>query len=191
MNLERPRLQSREVRIALAFVWALLGLIGCRARSDVRPSPVTKPASVRQAHPFDSASSNISNAPVRDAPFPAPEVDLPADRLHERVDGAEPWLQSIGCTRLLAWRLAESRLELEVLVFNTVSGAQLALDKDAGNSRSQSVPGDEGWSNAQVVYFRRGTRYCRLIAENRELAQLLMQEAQRVDLALMYGGLIR
>ena len=191
MTCRQIQLQLSEPIAVLALVWCQLGFVGCRARSDVRPSPVTKPASVRQAHPFDSASSNISNAPVRDAPFPAPEVDLPADRLHERVDGAEPWLQSIGCTRLLAWRLAESRLELEVLVFNTVSGAQLALDKDAGNSRSQSVPGDEGWSNAQVVYFRRGTRYCRLIAENRELAQLLMQEAQRVDLALMYGGLIR
>ena len=129
--------------------------------------------------------------PARDAPFPAPEFDLPADRLHERVDGAEPWLQSIGCTRLLAWQLAEPRLELEVLVFNSVSGAQRALDKDAGNSRTQSVPGDEGWTNEQVVYFRRGTRYCRLIAESRELAQALMKQAQRVDRALLSGELIR
>jgi hypothetical protein len=191
MDLERSRLQFREGRVALTFLWVLLGLIGCRARSNVQPSSVATPASVRQAQPFDPALSNISNVPVRDAPFPAPELDLPADRLHERVDGAAPWLQSIGCSRLLAWRLAEPRLELEVLVFDTVSGAQRALDKDAGNSRSQSVPGDEGWTNAQVVYFRRGTRYCRLIAENREFAQELMQQAQRVDLALMYGGLIR
>jgi hypothetical protein len=191
VTLRQIRLQLNEPIAALALMWSQLGLIGCRARSDVRPSSVTTPASVRQTPPFDSASSSISNLPVPDALFPAPELDLPADRLHERVDGAEPWLQSIGCSRLLAWRLAEPRLELEVLVFNTVTGAQRALDKDAGNSRSQSVPGDEGWTNAQVVYFRRGTRYCRLIAESREFAQALMKQAQRVDRALLSGELIR
>jgi len=185
------RLQLSGPAAVFALMWCQLGLVGCRARSDVPPSSVTTPASVRPALPFDSASSNISNVPVPDAPLPAPELDLPADRLHERVDGAEPWLQSIGCTRLLAWRLAEPRLELEVLVFNTVNGAQQALGKDAGNSRSQSVPGDEGWTNAQVVYFRRGTHYCRLIAESRELAQSLMKEAQRVDRALLSEELIR
>ena len=191
MTLRQIRLQLNEPIAALALMWSQLGLIGCRARSDVRPSSVTTPASVRQTPPFDSASSSISNLPVPDALFPAPELDLPADRLHERVDGAEPWLQSIGCSRLLAWQFTEPRLELEVLVFNSVSGAQLALGKDAGNGRSPSVPGDEGWTNSQVVYFRRGNCYCRVISERRELARALMNLAQRVDRALLSGELIR
>jgi hypothetical protein len=136
-------------------------------------------------------STQDAAAAERDTNFPAPDVDLPANRLHERVDGAEIWLKSIGCNRLLAWRVSDLDLEIEVLVFETVDGARQALDKDSGNSRSKGLPGDEGWANAQVVYFRRGKQYCRVIADNREHAHAISTEAQRFDHLMSNGSLFR
>jgi hypothetical protein len=132
----------------------------------------------------------VKTATLTDAGLPAPELDLPADRLHERVDGAELWLRSIGCNRLLAWRFSDPAHELEVLLFDTIVGAQQALDKDAGKERTRDVPGDEGWANAQVVYFRRDTRYCRLIAETRQHPQAIMRQARLIDRALVDGVLL-
>jgi hypothetical protein len=114
-------------------------------------------------------------------------LDLPADRLHEHVDGAEPALQALGCRRLLFWHLSNPSVELEVFVFNTENGARSALDKDSGSARSKNVPGNEGWTNQQVVYFRRGTSYCRLIADRPAPVAGLSQQAIRVDKALASG----
>ncbi len=134
---------------------------------------------------MDSTTSGVA------VPFAPPELDLPAERLHEHVDGAEPWLQSIGCRRLLFWRLANPSVELEILVFSTEAGAKQALDKDTGGDRRQALPGNEGWSNGQVVYFRRGTRYCRLIADRPPPVSGLLEHAERVDRALVAGELVR
>jgi hypothetical protein len=114
-------------------------------------------------------------------------MDLPASRLHEHVDGAEPLLQALGCRRLLFWHLSNPSVDLEILVFNTEAGARTALDRDSGSARTNDVPGEEGWTNQQVVYFRRGTAYCRLIADQPPPVVGLPEQAQRVDRALVSG----
>jgi hypothetical protein len=93
----------------------------------------------------------------------------------------------MGCRRLLFWRLFNPSVELELMVFSTESGARTALDKDSGSARTPNLPGEEGWSNQQVVYFRRGTVYCRLIAADVPPVTGLFEQALRVDKALLSG----
>ena len=166
---------------------ACFALSGCRAQTDAQRRSATSPASTLARRP--PAAPSASTKFGEDAPFATPELDLPAERLHEHVDGAEPWLQSIGCRRLLFWRLTSHEAELEILVFGTEAGAKQALDKDSGSERGQASPGDEGWTNGQVVYFRRGTFYCRLIADHPPPGNGLMQQARRVDRAFVAGEL--
>lgn len=168
------------------LVWTLsAGLpLACRAPTKQQPISATAPAT--------SASNPSATRPVVDAQpladrFAPPELDLPADRLHEHVDGAEPSLQALGCRRLLYWHLANPSVELEIFVFNTEAGARSALDTDSGSVRTNNVPGDEGWANQQVVYFRQGTAYCRLIAEQPVLGSGLFDQALRVERALKSG----
>jgi hypothetical protein len=181
-----PRFRS-WLDCALWTGLACFALSGCRAQHDAQRRSTTSPASTSVKRP-PAAPSGSAKSGV-DAPFAPPELDLPAERLHEHVDGAEPWLQSIGCRRLLFWRLTNPEVELEILVFGTEAGAKQALDKDAGNERGQASPGDEGWTNGQVVYFRRGTRYCRLIADRSPPVNGLMEHARRVDRAIVAGEL--
>ncbi len=151
-------------------------LVGCRA--PTKPQPVA-------ADTASSATNLVQQAPARAASFPPPQQDFPADRLHEHVDGAAPALVARGCRRLLFWQLTKPDVELEILVFNAESGARAELDKDTGNARTPSVPGEEGWTNQQVVYFRRGKAYCRLIASMPAPVAGLLEHAQRVDQALL------
>jgi len=123
------------------------------------------------------------------ADFPAAGLDLPADRLHERVDGAEPLLQRLGCRRLLYWRLEDPGVDVEVEAFRSVAGARAALEKDAGKDRTAGTPGEEGWSNTQVVFFRRGTSYVRVIADPPATGNTAANVAGRFDHALRNGTL--
>jgi hypothetical protein len=165
------------------LAWISTGLIlACRAPAKQQPISASAPATSA-----DNSVATIVDAQPQADHFAPPELDLPADRLHEHVDGAEPSLQALGCRRLLYWHLVKPAVELEILVFNTESGARTALDKDSGSARTNNVPGDEGWANQQVVYFRRGTAYCRLIAEQPVLGSGLFDQAFRVDRALKSG----
>ena len=119
--------------------------------------------------------------------FPPPRLDLPASRLHQHVDGAEPVLQKMGCRRLLVWRIEAPPADLEVMAFDTEKGARSALERDAGSDRNPGVPGDEGWQSSQCVYFRHGTAYVRLIADQPAAASALLQVARRVERALSSG----
>ena len=145
-------------------------------------SPVT---TANKLSPLGGSSG--SNGHFVSKPFPPPEADLPADRLHEHVDGAEPVLQAMGCRRLLFWHLSNPSVDLEIMVFNTEAGAGTALDKDSGSARTSGAPGDEGWTNQQVVYFRHGTSYCRLIADQLPPVVGLSEQAFRVEKALASG----
>jgi hypothetical protein len=181
-----PRFRSL-LECALWMSLAYFTLCGCRAQSDAQRRSATSPASTLVKWPPAAASSSTTSGVG--TLFAPPELDLPAERLHEHVDGAEPWLQSIGCRRLLFWRLTNPEAELEILVFSTEAGAKQALDKDASNERGNASPGDEGWTNGQVVYFRRGTVYCRLITDHPPPVNGLMEHAKRVDRAIVVGEL--
>ena len=182
-------MELRPVSVSVVAQAALFGIFflwGCRAPTKPQPTPSTSPAASRgESSAVASSASSIAQSDSLE--FPPPELVLPADRLHEHVDGAEPALLALGCHRLLFWHLSNPSVELEIFVFNTESGARSALDKDSGAARSKGIPGNEGWTNQQVVYFRRGTAYCRLIADQPGPVAGLSQQAIRVDKALVSG----
>lgn len=117
--------------------------------------------------------------------FPPPDADLPADRLHERVDGAEDYLRAQGCTRLLVWDLEDHGAELEVFYFRTAEAASRVFARDVGDSRSAG-PGDEGWSGGGSVFFRRGSAYVKLVSVSAPPGtdEGLLGLAARVDRAI-------
>jgi hypothetical protein len=123
------------------------------------------------------------------AGFPAPEDDLPAARLEERVDGAAEALRAKGCRRLVHWRLADPPADLEVLVFETPGGARAVFEGDAGKDRSPG-PGDEALGGDQFLYFRRGAVVVRLLLDPGAPsgARSLARTAERVDAALQAGA---
>jgi hypothetical protein len=96
--------------------------------------------------------------------LPPPEIDLPAARLEERVDGAAESLRKNGCKRLIAWTLTSPPADLELYVFDDVQGAKAWLDREAGSQRDLS-PGDEASITGQAVLFRRSVFYTKLIAD--------------------------
>jgi hypothetical protein len=104
-----------------------------------------------------AAASNAPNA----IDWSTPEVELLAERLHERVNGLAPLLLELGCRRLLAWRLERPPIEIELLSFADAAGARRALEREAGPDRTPGAPGDEGYASAQVVYFRSGGAFAR------------------------------
>ena len=166
-------------RLMLAGTFGDLDLYRLR-----RPSPPPTPPAVS---PTTAATAPAaSDSPAR-ASYPPPEADYPAERLHERVDGAAELLRSSGCYRLLYWRLTEPAADLEVLGFDKPAGATEMLDRDSGKERTAGTPGDEGWANAQVVYFRRGAIYVRLIADQAAAPGVLLEQARRLDRALAAG----
>jgi len=111
-------------------------------------------------------------------------ADLPPERFHEQVDGAAEFLIAIGGTRLVAWRLAgPPEATLELLEFRDDEGARRALEQDTGGDRTAG-PGDEAWTGADSVLFRRGRRYVRLSAPGAsgpDAAAHLAEVASRVD----------
>ncbi|MFQ5877702.1 MAG: hypothetical protein ACE5JH_08470 [Acidobacteriota bacterium] len=93
-----------------------------------------------------------------------PDEEYPADRLHERVDGAADALRAAGCVRLLLWRTDDPPADVELLVFRSEDGAGRALQRDAGAGRTPG-PGDEASVDEQAIIFRRGRFYARIYAE--------------------------
>ncbi len=146
--------------------------------STASPGPLAQePRTRSQDGPLEAARSALA--------LPAPEYDLPADRLEDRVDGAADYLRGLGCRRLIAWRLTAPPAELELLVFAGSEGAAAALARDAGKERDAG-PGDEASVSDQAVLFRRGALYARLLADPEAPAQagLLGELASRLDDAL-------
>ena len=137
--------------------------------------------------PREAPTTDRPSSPGAPLPgLPAPAADLPADRLHERVDGAEDYLRSEGCVRLLAWDLAEPKASLEIFVFRTVEGAGRVLARDAGSGRTDG-PGDEASADPQSVLFRRGRVYVKLLADPDASpnAERLLAEATKADRAIL------
>ena len=161
--------------VGLLILFAAAGAYSVRKAilgpPEVTPIPASVPAPA-------AASSQAAGA------FPPPSLDLSPDRFYERVDGAESVLRSLGCRRMMVWRLDNPPADLEVLAFGTADGAARALARDAGPDRTPGVPGDEGWANGQVVYFRWGTVLVRLITDAPGDPTALLTEARRVDDAL-------
>ena len=123
------------------------------------------------------------------AGFPVPEADLSADKLEDRVDGAAEALRAQGCRRLLYWRLADPPADLEVLVFRTAEGAGTTMEREAGPGRTAG-PGEEAQASDQVVYFRRGPFFVRLLLDPAASvsAETLTRKAGEVDQALRHGA---
>lgn len=136
--------------------------------------------------PAASAAAVAVKLPL--AGLPAPQADLAAARLEDRVDGAAEYLRAQGCRRLLYWRLEDTAADLELLVFATEAGARTALLRDAGPERTPG-PGDEAQASAQAVYFRRGAVLVRLIVDpGREAGAAVQAHARHVDGALLAPG---
>ena len=147
------------------------------------------------------ASSAPSSADLVPAPIPRAsasptgssytpaQLDLPANRLHERVNGAEPVLRRAGCRRLLFWRTGQPPADLELLVFADAAGAAQWLERDAAADRTAGVPGDEGWMNTQVLYFRKGPLYVRLIADQPTDTKALLAQGRKIERAITRGEL--
>lgn len=133
--------------------------------------------------PHESAEAGASLHP---GAFPRPKLVLAADRLHERVDGAEPKLRSLGCEKLTLFRLQEPAGDLEVLRFDGTQGPTRMLADEAGPDRSQGVPGDEGFIGRNVLYFRQGHLYVRLITDTEQPRQVLLAAAARFERALTH-----
>jgi hypothetical protein len=118
-------------------------------------------------------------------------ADLPPERFHEQVNGAAEFLISIGATRIVAWRVAgPPEAFLELLEFRDEAGARRALEQDAGGDRTPG-PGDEAWTGADSVMFRRGRRYVRLNAPGATgagAAERLAELAARTDERLRGAG---
>jgi hypothetical protein len=117
-------------------------------------------------------------------------LDLPAERLSERVDGAEVKLRALGCRRLRVWELREPSAELELLSFSTEQGAAKLLAEQAGTEHSTKVPGDEGWLGVNVLYFRRGSVLVRLIADAPTKPEALLTAGRRMEEALAKGEIL-
>jgi hypothetical protein len=136
----------------------------------------------------------IVNPPASEAPASAlagpaqPSIDLSADRLEERVDGAADALRADGCRRLLYWRFETPPADAEALVFHAPEGARAALEREAGRARTPG-PGDEAQLSPQAVYFRRGAVYVRLFLDPGAAASPdLARRAEEIDRTLTQGG---
>jgi hypothetical protein len=129
-------------------------------------------------------------APGTAAPSPRlaglaqPNLDLPADRLEDRVDGGADALRADGCRRLLYWRFETPPAEAEALVFRTADGARTVLAREAGGERTPG-PGDEAQLSPQAAYFRRGAVYVRIFLDpGVTAASELARRAEELDRAL-------
>ena len=125
-------------------------------------------------------------SPAGSTALPAP-LDLPAERLEERVDGAADALRAAGCERLRYWRLAAPPADAEALFFRSIEGARSVLEREAGKERT-SGPGDEAQVSAQSIYFRRGAVLVRVFLDPGTSAPAeLLRAAQRLDGQLPHG----
>lgn len=145
---------------------------------------------IHQSHdvsvPESSAPGRAGRPPASILPgLPAPEADLAADKLEDRVDGAAEYLRAHGCQRLVYWRLENPAADLEVLVFAAPGEASTVLTRDAGPDRNAG-PGDESQVTAQAIYFRRGRHLVRLFADPgaADGAAALPRRASEIDRAL-------
>jgi hypothetical protein len=131
-------------------------------------------------------------SPAAAASFAAPPAGLPSDpedygpdTFFERVNGADEYLISKGCRRILVWVFDDPDSELELLVFETADGASEVLARDAGPERHEG-PGEEASISDDAVFFRRGELYGRLYAMGDALPKpgALAALALRIDESL-------
>jgi hypothetical protein len=171
----------RSLSTAVLLLVPLLVAVVWLAHGMLNPTPVPVGAA-GAAIPSTSRTQSVLPG------LPQPEADLPADRLHERVDGAEDYLRAEGCVRLLAWELSSPKGTLEVLLFSSPEGAGRVLAHDAGPLRTPG-PGDEASADSQGVLFRRGKAYVRLLGDPDVPAgpAILLSEAAKVDRAILDG----
>lgn len=158
--------------VLLTLVGVLCAAVdGCRHERDVGVAPPAE-SSVRSVVPESSGA------------YPPANIDLSADRLSERVDGAEAKLRALGCRRLMVWRLGAPPSDLEVYRFDAERGARQMLSDEAGAERTSGLPGEEGWLGTNVVYFRAGAVYVRLIADAPQPREILLEPVERFASAL-------
>ena len=102
--------------------------------------------------------------PSLPAGFPSDFEDYAPDTFWERVNGADEYLLSRGCLRILVFDFDDPPAELELLVFDAETGASEVLARDAGPERQEGL-GDEASVSEEAIFFRRGRLYGRLYAE--------------------------
>ena len=167
--------------LAAPLVAVIAWLVGGGLSRSFGPAPGPSTA---------ARESAAARAPLLDG-FPPPEGDYPADRLHERVDGAADALRAAGCGRLLFWKIADPPAEMELLIFGQDEGAARVLAREAGWERTPG-PGDEAAVGDQSVLFRRGRFYGRILGDPGAAFDpaRLLDLARKLDSALqsMQGG---
>ncbi len=175
------RVRSRSLFTAVLLLVPLAAVAGWLAHGVLNPSPLPATAGSPAPTPAAPPASALPG-------LPSPQADLPADRLHERVDGAEDYLRGQGCVRMLAWDLEDPKGSLDVFLFSSPDGAGRVLAHDAGPERTPG-PGDEASADTQGVLFRRGKVYVKLIADPDAGVPpaRLLEEAARVDRAILDG----
>jgi hypothetical protein len=168
MSRPRPYLVAAALAAPLVVLtaWVIHGAVDPRA-------PQPRPAGLAGVWPS----------------LPQHLVDLPADRLEERVDGAADALRSEGCRRLVAWRFEAPPADAEALFFATAEGARAVLEREAGRERTPG-PGDEAQVSPQAIYFRRGTVLVRVFLDPGASPppDALLARARAVDRALRERG---
>ncbi len=108
-------------------------------------------------------------------------AEFPSSRFEERVDGAAEALRAAGCERIRYWRLETPPADAEALVFRSAENARTALEREAGNGRTDG-PGDEAQVSEQAVYFRRGAILVRVFPDPGTSAPAeLRRVAERLD----------
>ena len=172
--------KRRYSRVVAPLVALAVGAALWIALSERPPPSGSELGSARAPRP--SATPKASS-------LPPPQLDLPASRLHERVNGTESVLRAAGCRRLLLWRIEQPPADLELLAFADAAGATKWLERDAGADRTEGVPGDEGWMSTQVLYFRKGPLYVRLIADQPTDTKSLLAQGRKIELAITQGAI--
>jgi hypothetical protein len=114
--------------------------------------------------------------------LPSGPEDYGPETFFERVNGADEYLISKGCRRILVYVFDDPPAELELLVFETAEGASEVLARDAGPERHEG-PGEEASLSDEAVFFRRGELYGRLYAMGEALPKpgALAALAQEID----------
>lgn len=151
------------------------------------PAPVADEGAAARAAGTSSAETTAPTISSLPPGLPPRPEDYGPDTFFERVDGADEYLISKGCRRILVYVFDDPPAELELLVFETADGASEVLARDAGPERHEG-PGEEASVSDEAVFFRRGDLYGRLYAMGEALPRpgALAALARSVDEAL--GG---
>jgi hypothetical protein len=181
----------RGLLLALPLVglatWLTVGGVSRSFGPDLEAPELLGEPSLAEPDAAHEASPAAAVSPsALPAGLPSDPEDYRPDTFFERVNGADEYLISKGCRRILVWVFDDPPAELELLVFETAEGASEVLARDAGPERHEGA-GEEASISDEAVFFRRGELYARIYAMGEALPKpgALAALAQRIDVSLV------